>query len=78
MKLVAIAVSLGLAAPAFACPNMDHDEAPKTVEKKQEKTDTAKAKEQPKQDQKKDTKDQQKPASDTAKKDKKGDKVSSR
>ncbi len=75
MKLVAIAVSLGLAAPAFACPNMDHDQAtPKTAEKKEQPKSAPKAKEQPKQDAPK--QDQQKPATDTAKKDKKGDKVS--
>ena len=57
MKLVvALVTSLALVSPALACPNMDHDEAPKTADKKapdksdkkQEapKTDPAKNKEQ--------------------------------
>ncbi len=68
MKLaVALITSLALAAPAFACPNMDHDTAaPKTADKK-----APDKKEQPKADP---AKDQQKPA-DTAKtKDTKGEK----
>lgn len=48
MKLVlALVASLALVTPALACPNMDHDEAPKTADKKpaekkqeQPKTDT--------------------------------------
>ncbi len=74
MKKLAALLVLSFAVPAFACPNMDHDqtEAPKTAEKD-------KAKEQPK------AKDQPKaaPSKDTAKSkdakpaDKKpGDKVS--
>ncbi len=70
-----LAVALVLfAAPAFACPNMDHDQtAPKTADK---------AKEQPKKDEapKADPKkDDSKPADTAKKKDaakKPGDKVS--
>ncbi len=73
MKLVAILVSLGLAAPALACPNMDHDQTQKTAEKSKAKSDdSAKAKDQPKQDKSKD----QKTPTKTAKDGKKGDKVS--
>jgi hypothetical protein len=70
MKLaVALLTSLALVTPALACPNMDHDEAPKTAEKKP--ADKDKAKEQPKADP---AKEKQAPA-DTAKtKDGKGDK----
>ena len=69
MKLViSTLASLALVAPAFACPNMDHDEAPKTAEKDKAKDtkgqDGAKAKDAPKADQNKDK--DQKPA-DTAK-----------
>jgi hypothetical protein len=76
MKLVlALAASLALISPALACPNMDHDEAPKTADKKpaeqkpkqdQPKTDTAKQNKAPDTAKTKDTKEQKKP----------GDKVS--
>ena len=62
MTKLAIVASLFVAVPVFACPNMDHDNAPKTADKKTDspKSDD-KAKEQPKQP-------DQKPAADTAKK----------
>ena len=76
MKLaVALITSLALATPALACPNMDHDEAPKTADKKP----AEKKQEQPKADP---AKDKQQAPADTAKtKDgksekKPGDKVS--
>jgi hypothetical protein len=73
-KLAAVLV-LGFAVPAFACPNMDHDqnETPKTAEKTKEQP---KAKEQPKTDAKApaDTAKAKTPAKSTDKKP--GDKVS--
>jgi len=70
-----LAVALVLfAAPAFACPNMDHDQqAPKTADK---------AKDQPKKEEAPAKKDDAKPADTAKKKDDKsgekkpGDKVS--
>jgi hypothetical protein len=83
MKKLAIVLSLAIAAPVLACPNMDHDEgqAPKTAQKndKQKPADAPK-KEEPKQEQQP-KQEQPKPA-DSAKKDgkdtKKPDKVSSK
>jgi hypothetical protein len=75
--MMKLAVALVLfAAPAFACPNMDHDQAapPKTADK---------AKEQPKKEEAPAKKDDAKPADTAKKKDdakpaekKPGDKVS--
>lgn len=78
MKLatvIAFCSSVALAAPAFACPNHDQAETPKTAEKAPAKTDQAPAKEQPKQDTAKpaDTAKAKTPAKDAPKK---GDKVS--
>ena len=62
MTKLAIVTSLLFATPVFACPNMDHDNTPKTADKKADAPkDQDKAKEQPKQP-------DQKPAADTAKK----------
>ncbi len=73
---LAFCASVALAAPAFACPNMDHDQAetPKTAEKAPAKA-TDKTKDQPKQDTAKpaDTAKAKAPAKDAPKK---GDKVS--
>lgn len=77
MKKLATVLALSfLSVPAFACPNMDHDNAaPKTADKK----DAPKKADAPKPDAKQDTTKQ----SDAAKKDqkdttKKPDKVSSK
>ena len=78
--VIAFVSSAALASPVFACPNMDHDEAPRTAEKdKAPPKDTAAAPKAPKTEQPKDTaagKDQ-KPADAKAKDAKKpADKVS--
>ena len=78
MKIATVLLSLSLAAPAFACPNMDHDtpktEAPRTADKDKA---ADKAKDANKPAEKPADKDKSK---DTAKKPepKPGDKVSSR
>ncbi len=75
MKKLAALLVLSFAVPAFACPNMDHDqtEAPKTADKAKEQP---KAKDQPKATPAKDTKDTAK-SKDAKPADKKpGDKVS--
>jgi hypothetical protein len=70
MKLaVALITSLALAAPALACPNMDHDAAaPKTADKDKkpaEKKEAPKAEQKPADTAKtKDTKDAQKKTGD--------------
>ena len=41
--------ALSIGAPVFACPNMDHDQAPKTADKPKDTSgETAKAKDAPK------------------------------
>jgi hypothetical protein len=76
--VIAFVSSAAIAAPVFACPNMEHDEAPKTTTAEKDKApakDTAKAKDQQKQDQGKSTTDTAK-AKDTKDTGKKPDKVS--
>ena len=69
MTKLAILLSLTIAAPVFACPNMDHDEAPARTADKDKGNDTTA---------KKDTAKDQKPADAKTKTDgkKPGDKVS--
>jgi hypothetical protein len=77
MKKLAIIVSLALSAPVLACPNMDHDEAPKTADKdKAKKEEAPKAKEQQKQEKQKDQPADTAKSKDKDKEPKKGDKVS--
>jgi hypothetical protein len=79
--IVAAVASLAIAAPVFACPDMDHSESPRTAEKAKDSKD-AKGQDKAKAEPKKDTKANDKtakPANDTKpadKTEKKGDKVS--
>jgi hypothetical protein len=74
MKLaLAFITSLALVTPALACPNMDHDEAPKTADKKPA---ADKKQEQPKEKQQAPDTAKSKDTKDTKGEKKPGDKVS--
>jgi len=81
MTKLAILLSLTIAAPVFACPNMDHDEAPARTADKDKGNDTTAKKDTAKDQKPADAKDaakDQKPADAKTKTDgkKPGDKVS--